>query len=293
MNALTDSLTLENLQPFGVVARPATGYGTNRLDQLAPEAITGLVAEHRLLVLRGFNQVSEQDLTAFAQRFGPLLRWDFGEILNLKVVERPQNHLFRNGRVEMHWDGAYLTEVPPLSLFQCIQSSQATPGGETLFTHTPRVVEMLDEAELAAWSAATIRYATERAAHYCGDVTVPLLSKHPKTGETVIRFIEPYNEDNADINPVEVKVVGLPDEQQEAFLRRVIDRIYDPTVMYRHAWQTGDFLIYDNLALLHGRARLEGNASRHLQRVHILEHHGSLESRPPVFIGARQMDVHV
>jgi alpha-ketoglutarate-dependent taurine dioxygenase len=293
MNAMTDSLAIEDLRPFGVVARPTADSGINRLDQLLPATITDLVAAHKLVVLRGFDQVGEHDLMRLARRFGPLLRWEFGEVLNLKVVERPPNHLFHTGRVEMHWDGAYLTEVPPLSLFQCINASQTSPGGETLFTHTPRVVDRLNEAELVAWSDAAIRYATERAAHYCGDVTVPLLGKHPRTGESVVRFIEPYNEDNADINPVEVQVVGLPEARQEPFLRRVIDHIYDPAVMYRHTWRTGDFLIYDNLALLHGRARLEGNANRHLQRVHILERNGSLESRPPEFIGARKMDVHV
>lgn len=291
----TPAIDLQPLDPFGVVARPVTAASGSPvpLEGLHPADVAGWVAKHRLVVLRGFAPLSSDGLMDFARRFGPLLRWEFGEVLNLKVEENPQNHLFRGGRVEMHWDGAYLTEVPPYSLFQCLHSSQTQPGGETLFTHTPRVVENLDDAELARWSAARIRYSTAKAAHYCGDVTVPLIGRHPRTGEPVVRFIEPYNEDNLDINPVQVHVEGLSEAEQEPFLRRVIGHIYAPEVMYRHAWQSGDFLIYDNLALLHGRARLAGNASRRLQRVHILAHHGSLESRPPVFIGTRQMDVHV
>ena len=283
-------ITVDALQPFGVMVRPIQGTS---LSDIPSADIVDLVAQHKLVVMRGFTGTDEAGMIDLARRFGPLLRWEFGEVLNLKTVERPQNHLFRNGRVEMHWDGAYLTEVPPYSLFQCLHSSQSAAGGETLFTHTPRVVEHLDKETLARWSSARLRYSTAKAAHYSGDVTVPLLGKHPRTGEPVIRFIEPYNEDNADINPVDVHVEGLADSAQEAFLRDVIARIYAPDVMYRHAWTSGDFLIYDNRALLHGRASLQGNAQRHLQRIHILENHGSLESRAPVFIGARQIDVHV
>lgn len=283
-------ITVDALQPFGAIIRPTRGTS---LTDIAAGDIVDLMARYKLVVMRGFPGTDEAGMMNIAKRFGPLLRWEFGEVLNLKTVERPQNHLFRNGRVEMHWDGAYLTEVPPYSFFQCIHSSQSTLGGETLFTHTPRVVQHLDSATLARWSGAGIRYSSAKAAHYGGNITVPLLGKHPRTGEPVVRFIEPYNEDNADINPVDVHVEGLADHAQEAFLRDVIARIYAPDVMYRHTWVSGDFLIYDNLALLHGRACLQGNTHRHLQRIHILEDHGSLESRPAVFLGARQMDVHV
>lgn len=287
-------IDLRPLNPFGALAEPVHVQGASRPDlrELDAGTVRGWVARHKLVVMRGFATLGAHELMAFARRFGPLLKWEFGEVLHLQVEDKPQNHLFRGGRVEMHWDGAYLTEVPPYSLFQCLHSSPTASGGETLFTHTGRVLDRLDDELRARWCEARIRYTTAKAAHYCGDVTVPLIQRHLRTGEAVIRFIEPYNEDNLDINPVQVEVEGLPQEAQEPFLREVIRRIYDPAVMLRHAWRTGDFLLYDNQALLHGRARLQGNAARRLQRIHVLEDRGSPESRPPVFIGMRRLDVH-
>lgn len=136
-------IDLQALTPFGVIAQaqPDKAHAPRSLSELNVATLGEWIAQHKLVVLRGFEPLSTDGLMAFARRFGPLLRWEFGEVLNLKVEENPKNHLFRGGRVEMHWDGAYLTEVPPYSLFQCLQSSQTEQGGETLFTHTPRVVE--------------------------------------------------------------------------------------------------------------------------------------------------------
>jgi alpha-ketoglutarate-dependent taurine dioxygenase len=282
---------LTSQKPFGVVVHALNG--SSDIDTLSENDVTEWLDRYKLVVLRGFNALTEAEMMRFAQRFGPLLKWEFGEVLNLRIDKNPQNHLFRSGRVEMHWDGAYLTEVPRYSLFQCLQSSSEGVGGETIFTDTIGLIDRLPADLLAIWTKAFVRYETDKAAHYCGSVTVPLIGRHPRTGQPTVRFIEPYNEDNADINPVHVHVAGLAEEQQEPFLRSVIDQIYAPEVMYRHQWHTGDLLIYDNNALLHGRAALQGNVNRRLQRIHILDPNGQPDSRSPVFIGAREMDVHI
>nr|WP_241097840.1 TauD/TfdA family dioxygenase [Erwinia amylovora] len=43
----------------------------------------------------------------------------------------------------------------------------------------------------------------------------------------------------------------------------------DPRVYYAHQWQTGDFVLSDNLSLLHGREQYTHHSGRHLRRVHI------------------------
>jgi len=279
------------LEPFGLLIesddaqRPVTAIPA---DELA-----ALVEQHKAVVMRGFAPLAPEGFIAHARRFGPLLRWEFGELLNLRIEKQPPNHLFGSGRVEMHWDGAYLTEVPRFSLFQCLHADHAEGGGETLFTDTSRMVALATPAERAVWEQTRISYSTRKAAHYSGAVTVPLLGSHRDTGAPTVRFIEPYNEDNLELNPVQVTVQGLDADLQEPFLRSVIARMYDPRCMYRHRWQQGDFLIYDNHALLHGRAKIEGNIARHLQRIHVLDGQPQEQSRVPHFLGAEQADVHV
>jgi alpha-ketoglutarate-dependent taurine dioxygenase len=278
------------LKPFGTIIQ-ARQPGSSIAD-IPVHEIVELLESHRLVVLRNFSSLADDKFISFARRFGPLLKWEFGEIFNLRMQEDPANHLFRKGRVEMHWDGAYLQEVPRYSLFQCIDSS-SPKGGETIFTDTTRVLDAASPAELEQWRKLQITYRTDKKAHYSGHVTVPLVSRDKHSGALVMRFIEPFNEDNMDINPVEVVVNDMSPDEQEAFLRGVTMRLYADEAMYRHVWHANDFLIYDNNVLLHGRNRLEGNLRRMLKRIHIMEPNGSMNSRAPIFIGARDRDVHV
>lgn len=257
------------MYPFGATLTNTNG-GYSLLDVPTAE-LEQIVEKHKAVVLRGFQLLPESDFIGFASKFGPLLKWEFGEILNLRIEKKPQNHLFTSGRVELHWDGAYIKDVPHFSLFQCLQSANDQHGGETLFTDTVKFVEEAKPEDLRRWSNIRISYRTDKAAHYSGDITVPLIGVHPYTGRSTIRYIEPYNEDNMSVNPVYVHVQGMNDTEQKDFLRDFTQRLYSPEYMYRHIWQRGDFLMYDNQALLHGRARILGNVSRHLQRIHILD----------------------
>src|SRR5688500_9265484 len=131
---------ITQLQPFGILLS-STEPG-RALTELPATELAGLVDRHKAVVLRGFAPLGEDAFIAHARRFGPLLRWEFGELLNLRMEQRPANHLFSHGRVEMHWDGAYLTEAPRFAMFQCLRSDGEEEGGETLFTDTARMLEL-------------------------------------------------------------------------------------------------------------------------------------------------------
>lgn len=280
-----------NIQPFGLIL--SSSGSTKLIADIPANAMVDMLNEHKAVVMRGFPELSPEDFIAYAKRYGPLLKWEFGEILNLKIEKKPPNHLFGSGRVEMHWDGAYLTEVPRFSVFQCLESSSCENDGETLFTDTIKFLEKASIVDRKKWEETTISYRTQKAAHYSGAVTVPLVGVHPCTGKGNVRFIEPYNEDNMDVNPVHVSIDGMESAAQEAFLKNFTKKLYAPDFMYRHRWKKGDFLIYDNNALLHGRSKIKENVSRHLQRIHILDGNEYDISRSPVFIGHEQADVHV
>lgn len=268
------SIVYHEIEPFGLMLQAgANGYS---MFDIAPEEIERLLAENRLLLFRGFKSMTETELIEYSRQFGPLKMWEFGELLNLRVEDAPKNHLFTPGRVELHWDGAYIPEVPKMSVFQCIHSSSDVSGGQTLFLDTVKLLQEAEPVERDCWLAVNINYGTDKVAHFGGQVTVPLVGEHPYTGETNIRYIEAYNEDNADINPIRISVVGMDETDQQVFLHNLNKRLYADEYMYRHEWQTGDFLIFDNHALLHGRAKIRGNLSRHVQRIHVLDRPGAV-----------------
>lgn len=259
---------LSPLQPFGMAVY-AERAGMTMLDVPAT-LIAELLERHMLLVFRGYDLLTDGDYIAFAGQFGSLLRWEFGEILELKVRPNPANHIFAAGRVELHWDGAFVEDKPHYNVFQCLQGCAAGAGGETLFVDTPKVLATAGTAP-TDWQNIAIEYVTEKKAHYGGTLRSPLIAKNPYNGREVIRYIEAFNEDNAAINPMKVSVDHFPADASERFLRQFTARLYGDDVMYRHAWQSGDFLIADNASLLHGRSRFRtADVSRHIKRINIL-----------------------
>jgi alpha-ketoglutarate-dependent taurine dioxygenase len=266
----TPMYTVDPMAPFGAVLSPSSPSASVR--DLDIGKLINQLSDHKILVLRGFVPLNDEDYLAFCKSIGEPMMWEFGAILELRKEESPKNHIFSGGRVELHWDGAYTPQTPRVNVFQCIYSSTGG-GGETLFSNTRGILADATPEQVAGWSDIRLRYSTAKKAHYGGTIDVPFIDDHPHWGGKVIRFIEPKNEDNMDVNPVTMEVSGLASAgyaSDDAFVDDILGRLYDPRHLYAHAWQTGDFVLVDNNSVLHGRARVRDNVRRHLKRVHIL-----------------------
>ena len=261
-------LAVTRLAPFGCVLdapRPASDFRSLPLPWLRE-----LVAEHRVVVARGFALFDEAPLVAYCRSWGPLLEWNFGVIFQLHEHEDPKNYLFTNSRVPLHWDGAFAAAVPSFQLFQCLDAPPIEAGGETTFSDTVRVWDDASPEERALWSRISITYGTEKVAHYGGRITSPLVGKHPWLGRPTLRYAEPFDAETVRLNELSLEVHGLGREPEEAFFHALHRALYDPRHLYAHRWRAGDILIADNHALLHGRNGFHSRAPRRLQRVHIL-----------------------
>ncbi len=240
------------------------------LRKIPIERLRALTQEHRLLVLRGFSLLDREALPAYCATWGELLVWNFGTVLNLCVQDAPRNYLFTNGSVPFHWDGAFAEHVPSFEFFQCLRAPLPGTGGETLFCDTTRIWQALTPAQRAVWEQVAITYTTDKVAHYGGQVTAKLVSRHPVTGETILRYGEPANAHTSDLNPFHLDVQGVPQTEVPALLEQLRESLYAPEFCYTHAWRDGDIVIADNHALLHARHAFRAHSPRHLQRVHIL-----------------------
>lgn len=262
-------MQLSTLFPFGIAV--SAEFEGQSLLELNKDNIIDLIDKHAMLVFRGYSLLDDAQYIQFAKQFGPLLAWEFGEILELKIRTNPANHIFTAGRVELHWDGAFVGDRPHYNLFQCLQGSAEGAGGETLFVNTYEVLAKANSTQLEHWKKITIDYQTEKKAHYGGRIQESLVSINPYNGEKVIRYIEPFNEDNEQINPMQARIGAYSNADSDQFLRDFTKRLYKDDVMYNHTWKTGDFLIADNSCLLHGRSRFRNNnAQRHIKRINIL-----------------------
>jgi len=253
------------MQPYGVELH---GDGDGDPFAVDPDWLAATATARRLVLLRGFRRLETGAFVELAQRLGPLLAWNFGHVLELRIHAEPKNYLFTKGNVPYHWDGAFAATVPRFQIFQCLRSEGS--GGETTFCDTVALLAQASADELRRWRGLQITYQTEQHAHYGGTVTAPLVSAHPITGEPTLRFAEPLNEGSVPLNPLELRIADHSASAQHEFLQSFIPRLYEPPFYYEHAWRSGDLLITDNHALLHGRTTLGANVDRHLQRIHVI-----------------------
>lgn len=259
---------LTPLIPFGLQIE--SDHASAPLASLDVAELREQVLQHRVLVLRGFAPLDRSAFEEYAHNWGEILMWKFGAILDVVVDPNAQNYLFTHGSVPHHWDGAFAETVPFLQLFQCLAApggaESSDDGGETVFCDTTRVWNEAPIELQESWKGTTVSYRTEKVAHYGGDIRADLVSHHPLTGETTLRFAEPPDAETAPLNPLSLQVEG---STLEALMQELQPRLYADDYCYVHPWQAGDYVIADNHALLHARKAFRPTASRHLQRIHI------------------------
>lgn len=244
------------------------GGGQADLRELPAGYLHERALEHRLLVVRGFRLLSVDDFVALGRAFEPggsrLLEWASGPVMDVAIADDPVNYLFSREAVPLHWDGFFGEgPTPSFLVWQCVQAPRR--GGATIFTDAARVWDLADDARRADWQRRRLTYATEKKAHYGGEVTLPLVARHPRTGRATLRYAEPVA---TALNPL---AVSDPDGGDLAELIADLGaRLVDPRVCHHHVWRDGDLVIADNHALLHGRTAIEGGGARHLRRVQVV-----------------------
>jgi L-tyrosine isonitrile desaturase/decarboxylase len=255
-----------DLRPFGKVVRADRGADLRRLS---PGLLRRWTVESKVVVLRGFDLLEKDELVDYCTNWGEILTWDFGAVLDLVIHEDPENYLFGRGDVPFHWDGAFARATPSFFLFQCVSAPPPGSGGETVFSDTAEVVRRAGPGLRKVWENVEVTYRTDKIAHYGGNVVQPLLSTHPETGATTIRYAEPLDPDRY-LNPLFLTVSGIPAHEAGPFMADLRARLHDPEVCYHHEWRDGDIVIVDNHALVHGRNAFRGDPSRHLQRIQVI-----------------------
>ncbi|AUN96880.1 TauD/TfdA family dioxygenase [Bacteriovorax stolpii] len=193
-----------------------------------------------------------------------ILHWEFGPIMNMKFDENASNYLFSAEEVPLHWDGAFYKE-PSHLLFYCVESLGV--GGETIFVNTEALWNDLTTEEKLECESITLKYFTEKKAHYGGEINVPLVQKHPVSGRTILRLAERVE---TSLNPVGLQIESSRGIDTTAFYKKMCEKLYDPKYLYEHSWQKGDLVVCDNFTFLHGRRALKSNLKRSFKRIQIL-----------------------
>ena len=99
---------------------------------------------------------------------------------------------------------------------------------------------------------------SENRGHVPEAVAHPIIRTHPETGRKAIY-----------INPIRTEgIVGMPEAEALTLLADLLAHVTQPQYQYRHQWQPGDLVMWDNRSLLHkANGDYDMNQLRYLYRV--------------------------
>jgi alpha-ketoglutarate-dependent taurine dioxygenase len=263
------SIQIASAAPFGRIISPTVS--DTDVSLLPVSVVRNLLREHRILVLRGFRSFADrEEFVKYAESWGRIMLWPFGEVLELVEHENPVDHVFDNSWMPFHWDGAFVAQVPEFQMFHCVAAPGEGQGGRTVFCDTTRMLTNVSTDTRSLWEATTVTYQIENKSHYGGRAVSPVIAPHPDRGYPTVRYAEPVPDEIAFHNRPSMEFSGIPAERVAELKQSLRDGLYDPGNCYAHSWQTGDLVIADNYTLLHGREPYASRCGRHLRRIHIL-----------------------
>ena len=95
------------------------------------------------------------------------------------------------------------------------------------------------------------------------DIEHPIFRQHPFCDKTCLYVDKAYT----------ISIPGIEKDKSDHYLGQLFDHIARPDFVYRHKWQVGDLLIWDNCATQHLAISDYGDLPRRLHRAGISSHH--------------------
>jgi taurine dioxygenase len=253
------------------------------IDDRAFAAIYRAWLDHQVLLVRR-QRLSDADLVAFSRRFGDLEQAPVQESGRRFVEGHPEIYIVSNvvengvpigslgaGEAVWHTDMSYLTDPPKASALYAIEVPEA--GGDTMFCTMYGAWESLPPSLQQRIAGLRVKHdGTYNSGGYVregvtptGDPRTspgtlhPLVRVHPETGRRGLYLGRRRN----------AYVEGLSLEASDALLDELWTYATDGRLAWRHQWQAGDLVLWDNRCTMHRRDAFDSVARRVMHRTQI------------------------
>ncbi|WP_127170602.1 TauD/TfdA dioxygenase family protein [Xanthomonas euvesicatoria] len=239
--------------------------------------------DYHVLVFRD-QRITPAQQVEFSRRFGPL---QIHVLRNFQLHGHPEvlvvSNIKENGEPiglgdaghYWHSDLSY-KQTPSLG---SLLHAQELPGegGDTLFANQHLALQTLPESlkravqDLRAEHSYLAKYEELRARNpwrpaltpeQIAEVTPvqhPVVRTHPETGRKALFVSEHFT----------TRIVGLPEDESRALLKRLFEHSTHAALVYRHRWQPHDMVFWDNSSVMHLAAGTPDHLRRRLNRTTI------------------------
>jgi alpha-ketoglutarate-dependent taurine dioxygenase len=221
-----------------------------------------------VVFFRGLDFSDEQQV-AIARTLGTIVANE-GEdgiykiSLDAKVNQRAQ---YLKGSMFWHFDGS-LQPYPNLAtLLHAIKLSDT--GGDTEFCNTYAAYDDLPQAEKDTIADLRVVHSAERSQYYVTpEMSYEEIAFWQKSPTKACPMVWTHRSGRKSLllGATADYVVGMPVEESRALLARLRDWATQPQYVYRHRWQVGDLLIWDNTGTMHRALPYASDSGRLMHR---------------------------
>lgn len=237
------------------------------IDASTIDEVLHVLDTRGVVIMRG-QQLTLENFMAFSRRLGPLdvhplrkfSRPGFPELMiNSNIIEDGQPIGLADAGRHWHTDGAYLQTPYRITVLYGVEIpvKDSAPLGDTYFTSTSAAYDAL-EPELRQrlsslrginvhgvgrkkFSATPLDLGAELSKKIQSGIEHPVVRTHPFTGRKCIY-----------VNPgCTSQIAGMSESESEALLQQLYEHTVRPEFVYRHQWQVGDFVMWDNCSTQH------------------------------------------
>ncbi len=229
-------------------------------DPQAREDLNRAFADHCVIAIRDQNLTAQQFYEA-GQIFGDIFpqhnsRFSVPECPLIHYISNQDK--FEDGRVYIPGEGYHTDHsndaVPPKATMLFAVQLPKT-GGDTQFINMYRAYDTLSPDMkkridgLQCVHVYQSKYSERKLMALAGEkktivpkqVVHPLVRIHPVTGKKALY-----------INPIRIEsILGMKDEDAQALLNELLEHSIALSNEYRHKWNSGDVVIWDNRCLMH------------------------------------------
>ena len=259
--------------------------GVNLWEVIAPKDLEQIYAQwatQGVLVFRR-QSLSEKELVAFSALFGATettVRKEWASpltpeivlISNLKDINNNHIGMPGSGDVDWHTDQSYV--LSPATGAALYGIDIPTDGGGTWWANLQNAYAALPadlkkrvEGKRAVFSYAKrlsgydekARVVSEEVKRKTPDITHPIVNKNPVTGRNCL-YLDPGTTTG---------IEGMSQAEGMALLDELTAFVTKPEFTYRHDWQVGDVVLWDNGFMLHKRDEYESTQRRFHKRTTI------------------------
>ena len=243
---------------------------SKQLDEETASQVRDLFYQYSVLCFRGQN-LAEADFVRFSHIFGDL------ETHFLSEYQRPGHpeiyvvsNIVENGKAigisdagtEWHTDSSWAKAPSAASILYAVEVPvrQGVVLGNTLFSSMTAAYDTLDpdlrgklkelrashgyehrHAQRMKAAGSTRKELTEEQKKRATGATHPVIRTHPVTAKSCVYVNKWFT----------TGLVGVPEQEAEPLLQSVYSHVTKDDFIYRHKWQKGDVIIWDNCAVQH------------------------------------------